>query len=991
MEIRRCIGCMEDIGAAGNYCPYCGYDNSGNALGHPCAMHPNTILHGRYLVGRMLGQGGFAITYIGFDLVLNVKVAVKEYFPMGAAAREGRSNTLRWNSANNTEQRQGAYESFLREARKTAKIDQIPSIVRVRDTFYENETAYIVMDYVEGVTLKEKLNREGVMTFRDCVKLLTPMMEGLAKVHETGLIHRDISPDNIMVQPDGSVKLLDLGAAKDMSVNQGPQSQLVAKNGFSPLEQYTQAGQIGPWTDIYALCATIYYCITGRMVPSALDRMNSPELNFALPAGSPMGKSLPASAEAALKAGLEVDAGNRTRDVTELLRQLNGAMPEKKGDRASGKKKWILPAMGGIAAVLLLAGGIGLYVRFSEIRQADVDEESSRDRSRSREEGTEEGSYDPESEESTEQPPEGDTLRVEQLGTSNANLLNYGGYAVIPHEYEYYIGGDNALYVCAIDQEDNVFYLENASKVCDFGSHITLGEDGTVYFLTTDYTTSSVCRMDKDGGNQRALSSISDGRLYSYLQYVLLSDGREYLYYGLENEADGTAFSLYRYDLKNQSEEMVIGTDIWWYNLYEDAIYYTEIAVEGNNLTRLSKADLEGQNIQTLNSEKDLVQGFAEEGKLYLWSLKEEAILVYNLDGIQDESIGGLYDINMDTNANFSYMDGWIVYSSLADGAIHRIRANGTGDSVLIEGYTAIQICYINSWLWFIDRVPTEKAHQITNQMHVAYKDGSKLLDVHEPVTSWILNTAHAPDFQYEESEDGSGVVITGYTGPMTSFEIPETLGGKPVTGIGDGAFKESQVQEVAIPDGVRNIGEQAFFTCENLTFVGLPEGLEEIGGQAFGNCSALIEMDLPEGLVSIGWLAFAETRIPRVIIPASVTYVGKGAFAVWPDAGLTEFNVAPGNTSFEVKEGALYSNEGKILEAFPTGAEGFYAIPDTTLAIQHYAFAHCKNMTQVQIPESVLIIGENAFFGTGLTEITINSNCELKGELGADITVNYY
>ena len=340
MEIRRCIGCMEDMGAAGNYCPYCGYDNSGNATGHPCAMHPNTILHGRYLVGRMLGQGGFAITYIGFDLVLNVKVAVKEYFPMGAAAREARSNTLRWNSANNAEQRQGAYESFLREARKTAKIDQIPSIVRVRDTFYENETAYIVMDYVEGVTLKEKLKREGLMSFPACVKLLTPMMEGLAKVHETGLIHRDISPDNIMVQPDGSVKLLDLGAARDMSVNQGPQSQLVTKNGFSPLEQYTQAGQIGPWTDIYALCATIYYCITGRMLPSALDRMNSPELNFSLPTGIPMGKSLSASAEAALKAGLEVDSRNRIRDVRELLSRLNGAVPENKSDKATGRKKY---------------------------------------------------------------------------------------------------------------------------------------------------------------------------------------------------------------------------------------------------------------------------------------------------------------------------------------------------------------------------------------------------------------------------------------------------------------------------------------------------------------------------------------------------------------------------------------------------------------------------------------------------------------------------
>lgn len=984
MEIRRCIGCMEDMGAtAGNYCPHCGYDNSGNAPGHPCAMHPNTILHGRYLVGRTLGQGGFAITYIGFDLVLNVKVAVKEYFPMGAAAREGKSNALCWNSMNNTEQRQGAYESFLREARKTAKIDQIPSIVRVRDTFYENETAYIVMDYVEGTTLKEKLLREGTMPFSACIKLLAPMMEGLARVHEAGLIHRDISPDNIMVQPDGSVKLLDLGAARDISVNQGPQSQLVTKNGFSPLEQYTEAGQIGPWTDIYALCATIYYCITGKLLSSALDRMNNPELNFSLPLKEP----LSASAEAALKAGLEVDSRNRTRDVKELLSRLNGAVSEKENDKPVRKKKWVLPTVGGIAAaVLLMAGGIGLYMRSSEDRQADADAQSRGERSRDREEETEESSYEPES----EQNPEQELLCVEKLGTSNANILNYGGYAVIPDEYEYYIGGDNALYLCALNVEDNVFYLEDAEQVCDFGSYITLGQDNTVYFLTTDHTTNSVCQMDKDGGNLQALCSTADGRDYQYLQYVLLSDGQEYLYYGMEKEADGSVLDLYRYDLENHSEELLIEGEIWWFNLYEDSIYYTELANEGNAITKLMKADLEGQNIQELDSGKDFVNGFAEEGKLYLWSLKEEALLVYNPDGTQDESAGGFYNIELDTGCNYSYMDGWIIYTSLSDGGMHRVRANGTGDTVLLEGHSAIQICYVNQWLWFIESRPTDKERQMTYQVYLAYKDGSKVLDIREPEIDWGLQSAHNPDFQYEESEDGSGVVITGYTGPMTSFEIPDTLGGKPVVGIGDGAFKESQIEEIAFLEGMRSIGEEAFFSCENLTFVGLPDGLEEIGVQAFGNCGNLTEMDLPEGLVNIGSLAFAETRLPRVRIPASVENIDPGAFGVWSDAELAEFTVAAGNTQYEAREGVLFSSDG-VLTAFPVRKSGHYTIPEDIWGIEYYAFLHCKQITGVEIPPSVTAIGENAFFDTNLTEITISSECELMGELGSDITVNYY
>ena len=211
MEINRCVGCMNELKPGERYCPVCGCDNL-NIEQPSYALRPHTILHGRYLIGKVLGKGGFGITYIGLDLTLNVKVAVKEYFPMGEVSREqGHSAALRWNpSRAGTEHRQKGYDSFLKEARKMAKIDQIPSIVRVRDTFLENETAYIVMDYAEGVTLKEKLLKNGTMTFSECVQLFSPMIEDLAKVHKQGMIHRDISPDNIMVQPDGSVRLLDV-------------------------------------------------------------------------------------------------------------------------------------------------------------------------------------------------------------------------------------------------------------------------------------------------------------------------------------------------------------------------------------------------------------------------------------------------------------------------------------------------------------------------------------------------------------------------------------------------------------------------------------------------------------------------------------------------------------------------------------------------------------------------------------------------------------
>ena len=278
MENRRCMKCMHALAAGETVCPECGRPY-GSVKAESFALKPGTILDGKYLVGEMLGQGGFGITYIGFDLLLEQKIAIKEYFPMstGMVSREGRS-TVVWSDA--VMQKSGVekgFDSFLKEARKMAKLRSIPSVVGVNSVFIQNETAYIVMDFIEGETLLKKLQREGPMDYGTCISLMTPIMQALAEVHKHGIIHRDISPDNIMVQSDGKLILLDLGAAKDLDI-QGKDgnvqsSQMVAKHGFSPVEQYGQAGKIGPWTDVYAMAATIYYCCTGILPPTAVDRI----------------------------------------------------------------------------------------------------------------------------------------------------------------------------------------------------------------------------------------------------------------------------------------------------------------------------------------------------------------------------------------------------------------------------------------------------------------------------------------------------------------------------------------------------------------------------------------------------------------------------------------------------------------------------------------------------------------------------------------------
>ena len=323
MEFNRCPGCMEP--SQENPCSRCGFD-SRSPSGMEYALPLNTILAGKYVVGRVLGQGGFGITYIGWDLALERKVAIKEYYPSGQVSRTQGTRSLTWYT---TEQasvaRKSGMEMFLKEARKMVKVDNIPGVVRVLELFQENGTAYIVMEFVEGETLKTRLQKTGPLSWSQAKTIFEPVVHAMSKVHRAGLVHRDLSPDNLMLTADGSVKILDLGAAKDLNVNSGASSMQVAKSGFSPLEQYIQRGNSGPWTDVYAIAATIYYTLTGKLPPNAVDRLDHDTLSWSEPGLS----ALPPAALAALEHAMEVQISDRIQTMDELEQRLfSGPIPQ---------------------------------------------------------------------------------------------------------------------------------------------------------------------------------------------------------------------------------------------------------------------------------------------------------------------------------------------------------------------------------------------------------------------------------------------------------------------------------------------------------------------------------------------------------------------------------------------------------------------------------------------------------------------------------------
>ena len=285
----------------------------------PHHLRMGTRLNNRYLIQGVLGEGSFGITYVGMDEVLCQKVAVKEFFPRGAITRNNQQTnevvSVYGTKAANFHQGE---EKFLQEARTLAQFNNVAGVVRVQDFFRENGTAYIVMEYLEGITLKQYLQTYGPISVEEMQNIFAPILEALDKIHQNGVIHRDISPDNIMCLPEGEAKLMDFGAARDYTDYSEEGLSVILKMGFAPIEQYDSHGKQGPWTDIYALGATMYQCLTGRKPDDATKR----SLEDTLVSPSMLGVRIAPPVEYAIMRALQIRPADRYRNLGEFCEDL---------------------------------------------------------------------------------------------------------------------------------------------------------------------------------------------------------------------------------------------------------------------------------------------------------------------------------------------------------------------------------------------------------------------------------------------------------------------------------------------------------------------------------------------------------------------------------------------------------------------------------------------------------------------------------------------
>ncbi|MDO4385246.1 MAG: leucine-rich repeat domain-containing protein [Clostridia bacterium] len=356
MEDRKlCMRCMAQKPDEQEACPVCGFIER-DFVPEKHHLPPHTILKGQYLVGCALGEGGFGITYIGWDLFLHMPVAIKEYFPSGVVIRDQGQHTVNVFAGKDEQSFLLGRDRFFREAQKVARFDNNPGVVSVKNCFLENGTAYIIMEYISGINLGTyAAQRGGKLGVQETLQLLKTPIQTLDELHRYSTYHRDISPENLMLSKTGTVKLIDFGSAME-SDSEKKTRVLMVRSGYSPVEMYSSTGKDGPYSDVYSMAATIYKLITGVTPPAATERLNADSLVRPTMLGV---KEISQEQEAALMKGMAVQLNDRYQTMAEFFHDLYGyGINDAPPSKPQPKHRTLLVLLALACVALLVGAGI---------------------------------------------------------------------------------------------------------------------------------------------------------------------------------------------------------------------------------------------------------------------------------------------------------------------------------------------------------------------------------------------------------------------------------------------------------------------------------------------------------------------------------------------------------------------------------------------------------------------------------------------------------
>lgn len=318
-----CMGCMQKYDGNLEVCPYCGFEKNFIPENEPY-LASGMVLKGQYLIEKVMGANDSSVTYSAYDKKWKRKVAIKEYFPPEYCMRIPGERKIHIFSGEKEELFYSGKDRILKETQKLAELKEVSEISHLYDDFEENNTAYIVMEYLIGSTLKEKLllEKENRIDTEKALPIILDLLHGLEKIHEIGILHGSISPDNIFMLQTGGIRIMDFGEMKYLNSDFRSSLSVIVRPGYSSIEQYQRKGNYGTWTDVYGTAATFYRMITGRVPEDAMERLADDTLQYPSELGVAIAKPL----ETAIMNALNVKIEDRTKTAKEFEEELLSEM-----------------------------------------------------------------------------------------------------------------------------------------------------------------------------------------------------------------------------------------------------------------------------------------------------------------------------------------------------------------------------------------------------------------------------------------------------------------------------------------------------------------------------------------------------------------------------------------------------------------------------------------------------------------------------------------
>lgn len=963
-----CFQCMAALEAADAICSHCGVNNK-SVRNAPNQLQCGLILNQKYLIGKVLGQGGFGITYVGLDLNLQAKVAIKEFFPSDFASRDqsggysvqglpGRKADL----FNKNKQR------FINEARVLAQFADEKSIVSVRDYFEENGTAYFVMDFVEGESLKHVLKEHGPFTYSQAVGLVIPIIDALEEVHKTNLIHRDIAPDNILVRPNGSTVLIDFGAARTASAKRTHSLSVVVKPGYAPPEQYYSRGEQGEWTDIYALCATLYKLITGKTPPPSLDRQAG-QMKLVPP--SSLGADITLRQEKVIMRGLSLEPRSRQQSMIEFKRDLNNCSAQKRGQKQNILMRDILQAVIArarsvskaiwIAASSIIAVSALLLVIIPRLNAKLKNDTEARNESGF---PLVDGSI-PQSDESVNDASSPKlkngafTYEVLNNGVRITDYdVSFGNSVDIPNRIEdkpVVAIGDAAFYrYCSITDVTLPATLES---IGDYAFEDCMGLNAIVIPDSVTSVGSEAFLNCSNLSDVRIPDSIKDVgagaffgtqwlKSHSSESFVTIGDNAVSIYVGSETSVtvppgvrsvDFYANHLIQSVILPDSIQTIPACSFYGC----DSLKSIEMT---NHITHIGYSAFTGCSVLSeVNLPDDLVS--IGDGAFSGCESLRTLTIPESVQSIGDDAFSAceaLYDVQIPKTVNNIGISAFAFTPWL----------DSRSDDFTILGNNAIAIYTGNG------------------------------------TTATVPSEVRKFDFSYCSS--------------IQSVTLPDSI-----TTVPNYAFYScDSLQEVNMPESLKEIGDRAFANCSSLKAFGIPAGVTSLGESPFEGCGAIttfsvaqgnnnytdidgvlytsnqeilihypgakegISFEVPQSVKEIGSCAFDQcAKLETISIPASTSTIGYTAFSSCDN--LAAIIVDETNSEFKTHEGMLLTKHGDVLVKCPPQRKEPITVPEGVAYIAPFAFTGCR-ITSLELPSSVVSILSSAFSNCGfITSIT--------------------